>query len=82
MQVLQEAFPNGSVVVSARSFSKDTTSHGAAGLWKPFKLGARTNYVNLSNLAVKLILQTFPTWYENCFCKPFELGARTDSAKQ
>lgn len=38
--VLQEAFLNGSVVVAAKSFTRDTTSHGAAGLWKPFKLGA------------------------------------------
>ncbi len=38
-QLLQEAYPHGSVTVAAKSFH-NTTSHGAAGLWKPFKLGA------------------------------------------
>lgn len=39
LQVLQEAFPRGSVTVAARAFLQDTTSHGAAGLWEPVKLG-------------------------------------------
>mmetsp|Transcript_16734 Transcript_16734/g.50001 ORF Transcript_16734/g.50001 Transcript_16734/m.50001 type:complete len:519 (-) Transcript_16734:2569-4125(-) len=38
--VLQEAFPRGSVTVAARAFLQDTTSHGAAGLWEPVKLGS------------------------------------------
>lgn len=36
--VLQRAFPNGTVVLAAKEF-QNLTSHGAAGLWKPFKLG-------------------------------------------
>ncbi len=39
-QVLQEAYPRGSVTVAADVFLQDTTSHGAAGLWEPYKLGA------------------------------------------
>lgn len=39
-QVLQEAYPRGSVTVAADAFLQDTTSHGAAGLWEPYKLGA------------------------------------------
>mmetsp|Transcript_16734 Transcript_16734/g.50002 ORF Transcript_16734/g.50002 Transcript_16734/m.50002 type:complete len:383 (-) Transcript_16734:722-1870(-) len=38
--MLQEAYPHGSVTVAANGFQSATTSHGAAGLWKPFKLGA------------------------------------------
>lgn len=37
--MLQEAYPHGSVTVAANGFQSATTSHGAAGLWKPFKLG-------------------------------------------
>ena len=38
-QLLAEAYPAGCITVAAESFGESTTSWGAGGLWKPFKIG-------------------------------------------
>jgi hypothetical protein len=66
VQLIAEAYPGASVTVAAERFLQDTTSHGAAGLWEPYKLGARLGFMSwvCSALLMMLLHQ-----------EPYKLGA-------